>query len=293
MISVERRVTPGLAFRFEALPATLAEAVAQYLPDGVAGSARRGRVVTVSASPPPASEVAGAAVLEQDGVTVHRAGEVTRFEAAGIVGWCRGGSGGVVAGRPTAESARQFVGLALAPLLIELAEPLGWLGLHAAAVAEGGRGILLPGPSGAGKSTTFRHCADAGLEVLSDDLVWLAEEADGFRAHPFARGFPAGSAAAAVPPPSVESARLAAIVCPAIRPRESSRLVFLPSAAALDVLLAESGFLGPPPATGRRFRALVRLAGSLPCRLLEAGRRPADVPPLLRRLVAELEPAAG
>lgn len=43
--------------------------------------------------------------------------------------------------------------------------------LHAAAVAHGGSGVVLPGPSGAGKSTLTAALVRAGFGYLSDELV--------------------------------------------------------------------------------------------------------------------------
>lgn len=45
--------------------------------------------------------------------------------------------------------------------------------IHAAAIRRGNRTVLLSGPSGAGKSTLAYMAYAAGLEVLSDDLVWV------------------------------------------------------------------------------------------------------------------------
>jgi hypothetical protein len=45
--------------------------------------------------------------------------------------------------------------------------------LHAAAVGEGGRGVLLAGKSGSGKSTTAVACMAAGLDYAGDDHVFL------------------------------------------------------------------------------------------------------------------------
>ena len=45
--------------------------------------------------------------------------------------------------------------------------------VHAAALAVGGRGVLLPAPSGSGKSTTSLLSALAGLGFLGDDYVLI------------------------------------------------------------------------------------------------------------------------
>jgi hypothetical protein len=48
--------------------------------------------------------------------------------------------------------------------------------LHAAAVGLQGRGLLLMGDSGAGKSTIALHCLLQGLELLSEDAVFVAPD---------------------------------------------------------------------------------------------------------------------
>jgi hypothetical protein len=45
--------------------------------------------------------------------------------------------------------------------------------LHAAAVHRHGRAVLLLGPSGAGKSTLAYTAHAAGLDVMSEDIVWV------------------------------------------------------------------------------------------------------------------------
>lgn len=52
----------------------------------------------------------------------------------------------------------------------------GLIGLHAACVGRGGRGLLLMGDSGAGKSTAALHCLLRGLEFLSEDSVFVAAD---------------------------------------------------------------------------------------------------------------------
>jgi hypothetical protein len=48
--------------------------------------------------------------------------------------------------------------------------------LHAACVGRGGRGLLLLGASGAGKSTALLHCALAGLDLLSEDSLFVTPD---------------------------------------------------------------------------------------------------------------------
>lgn len=45
--------------------------------------------------------------------------------------------------------------------------------IHAAAIARDGRSVLLAGPSGAGKSTLAYLAHTAGIDVLSEDHVWV------------------------------------------------------------------------------------------------------------------------
>jgi energy-coupling factor transporter ATP-binding protein EcfA2 len=49
----------------------------------------------------------------------------------------------------------------------------GLVSLHAACVARGGRAILLMGESGAGKSTITLHCLLHGLDIVSEDSVFV------------------------------------------------------------------------------------------------------------------------
>lgn len=50
----------------------------------------------------------------------------------------------------------------------------GLVPLHGACVGLAGRGVLLLGPSGAGKSTLTLQCLIEGLEILSEDSVFVA-----------------------------------------------------------------------------------------------------------------------
>jgi hypothetical protein len=73
--------------------------------------------------------------------------------------------------------------------LMELHERRGLFSLHAACLAApDGRGVLLAGPSGSGKSTLTLALAHAGMEFVSDDVVFLEHdlESGGLRALGFA-----------------------------------------------------------------------------------------------------------
>jgi hypothetical protein len=52
----------------------------------------------------------------------------------------------------------------------------GLMPLHAAAVGDRGRGVLLMGDSGAGKSTLALHCLLHGLAMVSEDGVFVAAD---------------------------------------------------------------------------------------------------------------------
>ncbi len=61
----------------------------------------------------------------------------------------------------------EFCVYTLAARLLRLAP------LHGAAVAHGGRAVFLSGPAGSGKSTAAVNCAGAGLELVSEDAVFV------------------------------------------------------------------------------------------------------------------------
>lgn len=52
----------------------------------------------------------------------------------------------------------------------------GLMPLHAACIGQRRRGVLLIGSSGAGKSTAVLHCALAGLELVSEDSLFMAPQ---------------------------------------------------------------------------------------------------------------------
>lgn len=62
-----------------------------------------------------------------------------------------------------------YLELALSFLL----EARGFLGVHGAAVAERGRGLLLRAPSGQGKSTLAYAAARRRFQAVAEDVVWI------------------------------------------------------------------------------------------------------------------------
>lgn len=75
----------------------------------------------------------------------------------------------------------------LGPALGFVLRQRGVVCLHASAIAIDDRAIALLGPAGAGKSTTAAAFAERGYPVLSDDIVALTDDNDGFLVRP---GYP-------------------------------------------------------------------------------------------------------
>jgi len=222
-------------------------------------------------------------VLVEGPVQVRRAGPVTLFEAPGASAVCDSEHGiASIAVTEQTPALDTFVRVALGSIVLEMALADGWLGLHAAAVAADGRGVLLPGVSGSGKTTLFCSAHRAGLDVLSDDIVWAREDAGRFELRPFRRGV----VEQPVPAPTLEQVPLTAIVCPTIVPGRPSRLQPLATREALEVLLAAAGFLAWGSAAARRFQAVVRLSAAVPAWRLLAGPGRDRGPDLLRLAAA-------
>lgn len=181
--------------------------------------------------------------------------------------------------------------------------------MHAAALADGDRAVLLPGLSGSGKSTCATFCVEAGLRYLGDDAVALQERGDGsFVAHSLygaARLWPADGAffpdwsSNAVPPESsgddpklllyvgrqhrerlLPRAEVVALAFPRITAGAQTRLVRLSRAQALRALVGTSLVLHvkSEPAD---IDQMVRLATSLPAYALELGADRFRIPALV------------
>jgi hypothetical protein len=76
----------------------------------------------------------------------------------------------------TAADAPLLTSRFLEAALFYLLECRGFLGIHAAAVARAGRGLLLRGASGQGKTTLAYAAARRGFQALSEDVVWVDVE---------------------------------------------------------------------------------------------------------------------
>lgn len=71
------------------------------------------------------------------------------------------------------DDCRHFRAAVLEALTLALVTGVDRHPLHAAAVAQGERALLLAGASGAGKSTLTLAALQAGLDVVSEDRVWI------------------------------------------------------------------------------------------------------------------------
>jgi hypothetical protein len=196
--------------------------------------------------------------------------------------------------------------------LLELAKRRGRYGLHAAALAVDGNGILLAGGSGSGKSTLATALIRGGWDFLGDDLVFLCPDDDGVRALAFpddldltdatARFFPElggllrrgvgdGWPKRQLPVDDVAGIRTVfecrprALVCPRVGTSASSRLRAIAPAEAL-LELAPSVLLTDPSSSQAHLDALGRLVSQCRCLRLETGRDFDDLPHRLHALVA-------
>ena len=90
---------------------------------------------------------------------------------------CRAAAGEtlVAALDPVANSAWAITRPLFTLPLLEVLKRRGIYGVHAAAVAQGGRAITLAGGSGIGKTTLAVAFAHAGFDFLGDDMVFLSE----------------------------------------------------------------------------------------------------------------------
>jgi hypothetical protein len=139
----------------------------------------------------PGADPAGAALRLSVQVVVHP-GNVESIESRAVRHICPDharvlmhGSGGIAISDPLRHEALVYAsdGLVrdeahfrqcyLEAVVLALVTHFDRQPLHAAAVHRHGRAVLLMGPSGAGKSTLAYAAHAAGLDVLSEDIVWV------------------------------------------------------------------------------------------------------------------------
>jgi hypothetical protein len=196
--------------------------------------------------------------------------------------------------------------------LAELAKRRGLYSLHAAGLALGGRGLLLPGTSGAGKSTLAVALARAGCGFLGDDTLFLAPGPGGLRVLAFpdevdlteeSAGFfpdlaphltPTGQegwkkrqlAVERLPGAAVVwECRPGVLVFPRVSGRAASRLSPLSRDAAL-LDLAGNVLLTERRSSQAHLDALAALVAASDCYRLETGRDLDAAARLLRSLLA-------
>ena len=189
--------------------------------------------------------------------------------------------------------------------------------IHAALVAKGGRGILLPGRGGAGKTTSALACLLAGLEYLGDDYVGLERLGDGaFAGHSLYDStwlepdhlvrFPPLIPHAihgvlpwerkrlvhlseVLPQRLVRTVPIHLVALPRLTraPRTSSRPAS--KAEAVLAMVPTSMFELTPRVGAEGFARLVALASRLPTHWLELGEHLAEVPACLEGLLAKAD----
>lgn len=233
---------------------------------------------------PPASE---SFLLREGPLEVFREGHVLSLALPGILARVDAvkGDARLSLGSSWEASIENFVHLTLASLVCELGVASGLFAMHAAAIVQEGRVLLLPAASGSGKTTTTRNCHSQGMDVLADDLNWLQETDLGFRVWAFPRGGMMGD----LPFPKQDGLPLGAILSPSIVAREESRLLPASVPEILPIVLQEGAFLSGQKLQARRFSALVRAARSVPVYRLEAGADYAhSVPSLLKEMGSKL-----
>jgi hypothetical protein len=183
--------------------------------------------------------------------------------------------------------------------------------VHAAAIGEGRRGILISGPSGSGKSTLALACLEAGMQYAGDDFVLLDSTGDAVAHNIYSTARADVHTLALFPdlaPSSfhqdgeksvlaVGRSHLAqirrhlpvdAVVIPQLRRTREPRAV---SASAGEGLmsLAASSILQLPVRDGGAFAAGADLMRRVPAYRLELGIDPRAAVAPIRGILAELE----
>jgi hypothetical protein len=209
------------------------------------------------------------------------------------------------------------------PLQVPLAvwaHDRGLQAVHAAAVARGDRGVLIPGSSGSGKSTVALSCLEAGYHYLGDDWIGVAVAPGGdFVAHALyasalldpahATRFPHLQPHAIPPPDPSEpkalvllarvfparlgsSAPLCALALPRIVGRTAAACRPASKAEALRILAPSSIFTMRPRGGREGLERIARLVERLPAYWLDIGDDLSEIPRRIDEILARVG-AAG
>jgi hypothetical protein len=308
----------GLSLSITASDAAVADAVAQRLrrfPPAAGAPSMLRFEYTNAALRRPRGEARTVYESQRGAMLYHAEADRLWIETGdGVHALCAPGEG--TATISTGPDAARRLWLLSRPLLtlplLEMAKRHGRFGLHAAAVAVDGAGILLPGATGSGKSTLALALALGGLDLLGDDFVFLRSGADGIRALALPDDFDLTDETAALfgdldgllldhdvgdwpkrrlPLEHATSAlalqsRPVAMVFPRVAHTASSRVVPLDrSEALLD--LVPNVLLTHPGASRDHLDALGRLVAQCRCYRLETGTDLGALPELMRGIVSE------
>lgn len=202
--------------------------------------------------------------------------------------------------------------------LVELLRQNGVYAHHAAAVSEGGRGLLLLGKSGQGKTTMSVDLLSRGFDFLADDRCFLQEDGDGWEAFGYyepIRYYPVNVAhipriseasrnpvlprlsggkdqldlTSLYPERIIRQSRIHALVFPHYDPEEAaSRLEPMSKGEALITLLPLTMVCFDRTTSQSHFDFCTRLTMRLPCVRLVMGRDKDNWSKLIRRFLASL-----
>jgi hypothetical protein len=205
-------------------------------------------------------------------------------------------------------------GAPLRPLLHAWMGKIGLVGVHGGAVGRADGGVFIPGASGRGKSNVSLSCLNSELFYAADDLCALSNSA-GWKVHSLYCSGKIISGDLARHPllsgteinperPDHEKAvfflnerfghrliremPLRAIVLPRVVAAGPSTIALLPPAAAQSaVAMSAIGFSRWPDRSG--LLKIARLHQDIPCYELQVGASIEQVPPLLTKLLNDLQ----
>jgi hypothetical protein len=200
--------------------------------------------------------------------------------------------------------------LFLQSLMLEMLRGRGLYWIHAASVADQGRGVLVVGQTGAGKTTTCLKLVDGGFQFLAEDRTFLRRTESDIELLSFVDDIAVTARTLDLLPWLREEAKLKAsdrrkveldpckLFPQSIGQRASPGLVLFPrvtadepcaarpihSAVALQRILPNSLLVSQPDVSQAHFDALAGLAGGSRCYELTLGQGFGGLPDLVRGL---------